>query len=102
MRDRWSRIISDLRHRRFVDAYSAAFVAFSPAVISLVGAVVPDRIRWAALLAGVGILVLRVPTPEPDATIDTILMDRFKFDDHPLQDRIRNAKEVCIFAPSGV
>src|SRR5690242_9473896 len=102
MRARWGRIISDIRNRRFVDAYSAAFVAFTLAVISLIGDVVPDQLRWAALLAGVGILVLRVTTPEPAATIDMILMDRFKFDEHPLQDRIRNAKEVCIFAPSGV
>lgn len=58
MPSRWKRISQDLKNRRYVDAYSAAFVAFVAfvlAVLSLLGDVVPDQLRWAALLAGVGL-----------------------------------------------
>jgi hypothetical protein len=102
MQARWQQIIQDVRNRRFIDAYSAAFVAFVLAVLSLIGDIIPDQVRWAAVLAGVGFLVLRVTLPESGATIDTALMDRFALDDHPLPDRLRNAKEIWIFAPTGV
>ena len=64
----WRRIRSDLKRRRFIDAYSAAFVAFTLAVLSLVGDIVPDQLRWAALLTGVGILVRRVTIPDSGVT----------------------------------
>jgi len=99
----WRRIAHDLRNRRLVDAYSAAGVAFVLAVLSLIGDIVPDQIRWAALLAGVGFLVLRVTIPESvGVSIDEFLQDRFAFDAIPLPDRLRSAEEVWIFAPTGV
>jgi hypothetical protein len=99
----WRRIGRDLKHRRFIDAYTIAFVAFVLAVLSLVNDIVPDQIRWAALLAGVGVLVLRITIPESAASImDDLLQDRFAFDANPIADRLRNAKEVWVFAPSGV
>jgi hypothetical protein len=99
----WRRIGRDLRKRRFVDAYTVAFVAFVLAGLSLVTDIVPDQVRWAALLAGVGILVLRITIPESSArTIDDLLNDRFAFDANPLTDRLKNGKEVWVFAPSGV
>jgi hypothetical protein len=99
----WRRIAHDLRSRRFVDAYSAAFVAFVLAVLSLIGDIVPDQVRWAVLLAGVGLLVLRGTIPESSQhTIDDILHDRFAFDENPLPDVLKNAKEIWIFAPTAV
>src|SRR5258708_14855436 len=99
----WRRIGRDLKQRRFVDAYTVAFVAFILAGVSRVTDIVPDQVRWAALLAGVGVLVLRITIPEPSSsTIDALLQDRFAFDTNPISDRLRNAREVWVFAPSGV
>lgn len=99
----WHRIGRDLKNRRHIDAYSIAFITFVLAVLSLVPAVVPDELRWAALLAGVGILVWRMTIPEPlTGTLDDLLKDRFAFDGKPLAERFKNATEVCIFAPSAV
>jgi hypothetical protein len=103
MSARWRRIGRDLKNRRYVDAYSIALVAFVLAVLSLVPDIVPDRLRWAALLAGVGILVLRITMPDgPAGTIDELLNDRFAFDNHPIVDRLKNAAEIWIFAPTAV
>ena len=99
----WRRIGRDLKNRRHIDAYSIAFVTFALATLSLVPDVVPDQLRWAALLAGVGILVWRITIPEPlTGTVDDLLYDRFAFDRNPLSERLKNANEVCIFAPSAV
>jgi hypothetical protein len=97
------RIGRDLRERRHIDAYSIALVTFVLAVLSLVPSIVPDELRWAALLAGVGILVWRITIPERLAgTMDDLLNNRFAFDTLPLSERLRDAKEVCIFAPTAV
>lgn len=99
----WRRIGQDFRNRRYVDAYGIAFVAFCLAVLSLVGDIVPDRLRWAALLAGVGLLVLRITIPDSSrGSIDELLSDRFAFDANPVTDRLKNAKEIWIFAPTAV
>ena len=97
------RIGQDLKNRRYIDAYSVAFIAFALAVLSLIGDVVPDYLRWAALLAGVGLLVLHVTIPTPsEGVADELLRDRFAFDAEPITDRLKGAKEVWIFAPSAV
>lgn len=93
----WRRISGDLKSRRHVDAYSVAFVTFVLAVLSLVPDVVPDPLRWAALLAGVGLLVWRTTIPESlTGTFDNLLSDRLAFDRQPLSERLKNATEVCI------
>lgn len=98
----WRRIGQDLKNRRHIDAYSIAFAAFALAVLSLIPDVVPDPLRWAALLAGVGILVWRITIPEPLGNADDLLHDRFIFDKNPLSERLKKATEVFIFAPSAV
>lgn len=99
----WRRIAHNLRNRRFVDAYSAALVAFVLAVLSLIGDIVPVQVRWSVLLAGVGFLALRVTIPESGIhSADDIFQDRFAFDDRSLPDRLKNAKEIWIFAPTAV
>jgi hypothetical protein len=102
-RSTWRRIALDLKHRRFYDAYSVAFVAFALAILSLVPDIVPDTLRWAAILAGVGILVLRITIPDStEANFDDLLKDRFSFDKTPFSERIENATEVWVFAPTAI
>jgi hypothetical protein len=99
----WRRIGHDLKNRRHIDAYGIGFVALVLAILSLVPDLVPDAVRWAALLAGVGILVWRITIPESSTnTVDDLLHDRFSFDRSPLSDLLKTANEVCIFAPSAV
>jgi hypothetical protein len=99
----WRRISHDLKNRRHIDAYSVASVAFVLAILSLIPDVVPDPLRWAALLAGVALLVWRITIPESlVGTVDDLLYDRFAFDRNPLSERLKKANEICIFAPSAV
>jgi hypothetical protein len=99
----WRRIGRDLRHRRYFDAYSVAFASFVLAVLSLVTDIVPVDLRWAVLLAGVGILVLRITIPETqESSIDDLLGDRSAFETKPLSDRLKDAREICIFAPTAI
>jgi hypothetical protein len=99
----WRRIGRDLRNGRYIDAYSAAIVSFVVAVLSVVTDIVPDDLRWAALLASVGILVWRRTIPnDAESNIDDLLNDRRAFEAKPLSDRLKDAREVCIFAPTGI
>ena len=97
----WRRVARDLRDRRFIDVYSVAIVAFVLAVVSVAG-YGSDQLRWSVVLAALGLLVLRISVPEtgPEASLDGLLLDRFAFDAVPLADRLRDAREVWIFAPS--
>ncbi|MBV9794728.1 MAG: hypothetical protein JO016_12395 [Actinobacteria bacterium] len=99
----WRRVARDLRDRRFIDAYSVAIVAFVLAVVSVVG-YGSDQLRWTVVLAALGLLVLRITIPEtgPEPSLEDLLLDRFAFDAVPLADRFKDAREVWIFAPSGV
>lgn len=99
----WRRIGHDLKSRRHIDAYGVAFVSFALAILSLIPDVVPDPLRWAALLAGVGILVWRITIPEPlTGTVDDLLYNRLAFEKNPLSERMKKASEVYIFAPSAI
>ena len=98
----WRRVGRDLRDRRFIDVYSVAIVAFVLALVSLIG-YGSSQLRWSVVLAALGLLVLRITIPEaaPEASVDELLQDRFAFDSVPLADRLRDAREVWIFAPAG-
>ena len=99
----WRRVSHDLRDRRFIDVYSVAIVAFVLAIVSLIG-YGSSQLRWSVVLAALGLLVLRITIPEsgPEASLDELLRDRFAFDSVPLADRLKDAREIWIFAPSGV
>jgi hypothetical protein len=95
------RIGRNLKQRRYFDAYSIALVAFLLGALSLVPELIPDTVRWAVLLAGVGVLVLRITIPDgSSATMDDLLQDRLAFDRNPITDRLKSAAEVWIFAPT--
>jgi hypothetical protein len=96
------RIGRDLRNRRHVEAYAVAGLALIFAVLSVVGDFLPESLRWAALLAGVGLLVYQVTLPRVSAAADDLLHDRGSFDHAPFSARLERAREVWIFAPSAV
>lgn len=102
-RSAWHRIARDLRNREFIDAYSVALVAFGLAILSLVPDLVPDSLKWAGLLGGVALLVLYITVPDTQAgKVDELLNDRFAFDKKPFSELIEGARDVWIFAPTGV
>lgn len=102
MRAGLRRIWRDISSGHFVDAYAVAALAVLFAVLSVVGDVVSDNLRWAALLAGVGLLVYRITVPAVSGSVDTVVNDRSGFENTPLSGRLRDAREVWLFAPSGV
>jgi hypothetical protein len=103
MRTGLRRIGQDLKGRRHLDAYVVAAISFVFAILSIVGDVVPDELRWAALLAGVGMLVYRITLPDGrGGLVDDLLSDRTEFDEKTLAVRLKSVREVWVFAPSAV
>lgn len=102
MRDGLRRVGQDLRHRRNVEAYAVAGLAFVFAVLSIVGDVLPDGLKWGALFAGVGLLVYRLTLPGESGTADDLLLDRTWFDHKPFTGLLDGAQEIWVFAPSAV
>ncbi len=97
------RIGHDIRHQRNLDAYAVAVLAFAVAVLSVVADSLAAHFRWAVLLVGVGVLVFRITLPDrlPGDAGD-VLHDRSAFDDKPFPARLRSARELWVFAPSGI
>jgi hypothetical protein len=102
LRETFRRIGRDVRNRRNIEAYVVAFLALFFALSSVIGEVIPMHIRWAALLAGVGLLVYRVTVPDRPESVDELLRDRTVFDDTSFALRIAKAREVWIYAPSAI
>lgn len=102
MRDAVRRVGRDLRNRRNIEAYAVAGLAIVFAVLSVIGDVVPVNLRWAALFAGLALLVYRLTLPEHAGTAAELLRDRTSFDDRPFTALLDRAREVWIFAPSAV
>jgi len=103
MRQIFRRIGRDLRQLRNVDAYAAALLVFVFAVLSAVGDVLPVNARWAVLLVSVGVLVFRVTLPDHyEGSADDLLKDRSAFEDKPVSARLREARELWVFAPSAI
>jgi hypothetical protein len=102
MRDALRRIGRDLTSRHNVEAYAVAGLAFVFAVLSVVGDVLPEGLRWAALFAGVGLLVYRLTLPSESNSVEDQLLDRASFDERPFAALVDRAREVWIFAPSAV
>lgn len=100
MRGALRRVGRDLRNRRNVEAYAVVGLAFVFAVLSVIGDVLPESLRWAALFAGVGLLVYRVALPAGSGSVGELLLDRTSFDDRPFVGLLRQAREVWVFAPS--
>jgi hypothetical protein len=97
------RIVRDIKNRRQLEAYAVAAIALTLAILSIVEAAVPENLKWAALLVGVGLLVYQVTLPSTaGGRAEDILFDRSSFDAEPLSERVGGAREVWIFAPSAI
>ncbi|GAA4470825.1 hypothetical protein [Phytohabitans houttuyneae] len=96
MRGRFKQIVKDLRHRRFIDLYATTLVAFVFAALLLVGADLPETVRWSLLFAGLGFLLLRVAFANHR---EERFLDRSDYDRNPITGDLRAAKDVWIFAP---
>jgi len=103
MHESLRRIGRDIKNRRHVDAYVVAFAALTFAVLSIIGDIVPDDIRWSLLFAGVSLLVYRIAIPDTATrSLEKLIGDRSAFDENPLPARLQKTSEVWLFAPSGV
>ncbi|MEU8006399.1 hypothetical protein AB0B66_35020 [Catellatospora sp. NPDC049111] len=98
VRRRIKQVIADLRHRRFIDLYATTLVALVFSALLLVGADLPDGVRWSLLFAGLGILLLRTAFANYR---DERFLDRSDYDRNPITDDLRTAQDVWIFAPVG-
>jgi hypothetical protein len=96
------RVGRDLNNLRNIESYTVAGLAIVFAILSVIGDVVPDNLRWAALLAGLALLVYRLTLPDQAGTAEELLCDRTSFDDRPFTTLLDRAHEVWIFAPSAV
>ena len=94
------RIQRNLRHRRHVEVYVVVAASIVMAVVSLFGDLVGDEVRWAVVLAALGLLTYQITLPDRSADLDSVLHSRTAFDDVTVGSRLRNAREVWIFGPS--
>jgi hypothetical protein len=103
MHQRVQQLSQDLVRRRNIDAYLVALISFAFAILSLFGDVVAEELRWAAMLAGVGLLVYRMTLPDyVPSSLDDLLRDRSAYDQKPLPVRLKTASNLWVFAPSGI
>jgi hypothetical protein len=103
MRAGLRRVTTDLARMRSVDAYVVSAIAVSFAVLSVVGDVVPDDLRWAVVLSGLGLLVYRAAAPRTgEAATGAPFGDRRDLDSLDVPDRLARARTLWLFAPSGV
>ncbi|SNY64251.1 hypothetical protein [Paractinoplanes atraurantiacus] len=98
MRRRAKQIWADIRHRRHIDLYATTLVALIFAALLLVGADLPESVRWSVLFAAVGFLLLRAAFATHR---EERFLDRGAYDRDPVNDALRRAKHVWIFAPVG-
>ncbi len=98
MRRRWRQVLDDVRRRRFLDLYATTLVSLGFAVVLLVGADLPDSVRWSVLFAGMGFLLLRAALAHHR---EERFLDRSDYDRRPITEDLRRAKDVWIFAPVG-
>lgn len=93
------RIGSDVVEGKNIEAYVVSFLAVVLAIIGVVDDVVPDSVKFAAILAGIALLLFK--TTEPEETIpdmDSVLRDRQSYG--PLRDFLSGAQEVWFYGPS--
>lgn len=96
------RIGRDLRERRHVDVYVVAGASVVIALLSLVGDLVPEGLRWSVVLAALGLLTYQIAAPDHTADPDALLSTRDAFVDVPVRSRVRGAREVWVYGPSAV
>jgi hypothetical protein len=98
VRRRFDQILQDLRHRRSIDLYATTLVALVFAVLTVIGADLPDGIRWSVLFAGLGFLLLRAALANHR---EDRFLDRSDYDRNTITEDLERARHVWIFAPVG-
>ncbi|MFB9544317.1 hypothetical protein [Micromonospora sagamiensis] len=97
----FGRLLADVRHWRNLDLYTVALVTLVVAALTMVGADLPDDVRWSVLFGALGLLVLRTAAATWTAgSSDRVLLDRSAFLTDPVNERLRGAREVLVFAPT--
>jgi hypothetical protein len=96
VRRRLKQVLDDFRHGRYVDLYATTLVALVFAVLLLIGADLPESVRWSVLFAGLGFLLLRAAFANHH---EERFLDRSDYDRNPITDDLRTADDVWIFAP---
>ncbi|MFP3986311.1 hypothetical protein U9R90_02180 [Streptomyces sp. E11-3] len=103
MRRTWQRVLGDLRTRTHLDAYVVSACALVFSALSLVGDVLSQRLQLTVLLAGVGLLVFRITLPGPRVPeVDAVLHDRTDLEAVSVASQLAGARDVAVFAPSGI
>ncbi|RJL34370.1 hypothetical protein [Bailinhaonella thermotolerans] len=104
MRRTLRRIGRDIRDRRNIDAYVITLAALVFAVLSVVGGLLTDELRWGIALSALSLLVYRITIPDHAVVtgLDHVLADRSAFVDRPLNERLARCRELWLFAPSGI
>ncbi|WP_143220860.1 hypothetical protein [Actinomadura sp. CNU-125] len=103
MRATLRRVARDVRWLRQLDAYAISALALVLAVLTVIGDVVSENVRWAVALAALAALVYRSTLPGPSrSAAETLLGDRNSLTDLDVAGRLRRARTVWLYAPSGV
>jgi hypothetical protein len=97
------RIFRDLRNGRNIDAYVLTVIIVVFAVLGFFDDKLDDDLRWAAVLAALGVLLYRATLPETATEpAPDLLHDRSVFEQRPLSETFANARDVRVYAPSAV
>lgn len=103
MRATLRRIGTDIRRLRHIDAYVVSAIAICLAILSVIGELVSEQVRWAAVFAGLSLLVYRTTLPEEVRISDGALLgERRDLDTPEVHERIRTARTLWMYAPSAV
>ncbi|MGW3351340.1 hypothetical protein ACWDA3_49265 [Nonomuraea rubra] len=98
------RVKADVRARKNIETYVMALILLLFAVVSVISDVVPEEVKWAAVLAGLGVLLYRATLPEQPRggrdVLGDVLGDRAGFDDTPVPRLFDGVRDVRVFAPS--
>lgn len=97
----FKRIFSDIVSGKNIESYVVSFVAVVLALIGVIDDIVPDSVKFAAILAALALLLFKSTAPE-DKTVDldSVLRDRQSFT--PFHEFIEGAKVLWIYGPSAV
>lgn len=97
----FKRIFSDIVSGKNIESYVVSFVAVALALIGVIDDIVPDSVKFAAILAALALLLFKSTAPE-DKTVDldSVLRDRQSFT--PFHEFIEGAKVLWIYGPSAV
>ncbi|WP_460370328.1 hypothetical protein [Actinocorallia lasiicapitis] len=96
-----ARIADDVRRRRNLELYATAAGALVVSVLSGFSDLLPEDLRWSAVIGGIGLLVYRATVPDGADRTGSVFADRGAFARAPIAPLLAEAREVWVFAPSG-